>query len=181
MLAVPGVAQADTVTNTVTAAGENSITKGGTTSIGYVINNLNNNGGDPQNNCNPAGDASPATLTVTAPAAVTVSPASRTYTACGTTQFFDFTSNTAGTYTITVSVTDAGVGTYDTSGATFTLTVTRPLVVNTAPTVTISNVTNGASYEFGNVPVARCNVTDKEDGEQQLRRQPERDHRPACR
>ena len=30
--------------------------------------------------------------------------------------------------------------------------------------MTISNVANGASYEFGNVPVARCNVTDKEDG-----------------
>ena len=30
--------------------------------------------------------------------------------------------------------------------------------------MTIANVTNGASYEFGNVPVARCNVTDKEDG-----------------
>ena len=42
--------------------------------------------------------------------------------------------------------------------------MTKPVVVNTAPTVAISNVTNGASYEFGNVPVARCNVTDKEDG-----------------
>ncbi len=37
-------------------------------------------------------------------------------------------------------------------------------MVNTPPTVTIGAVTNGASYEFGNVPVARCNVTDKEDG-----------------
>jgi hypothetical protein len=164
VLAVPGVAHADTVTNTVTAAGENSITKGGTTSIGYVINNVNNNGGDPQNNCNPGGDTSPATLTVTAPAAVTVSPASRTYTACGTAQYFDFTSNTVGTYSITVSVQDAGVGLYNTTPATFTLTVKAPLVVNTAPSVAISNVTNGASYEFGNVPVARCNVTDKEDG-----------------
>jgi hypothetical protein len=30
--------------------------------------------------------------------------------------------------------------------------------------VTISGVANGASYEFGNVPVACCNVVDKEDG-----------------
>jgi HYR domain len=164
VLAVPGVAQADTVTNTVTAAGENSITKGDTTSIGYVINNVNINGGDTQNNCNPAGDTSPATLTVHVPIGVTVSPASRTYNACGTAQYFDFTSNTVGTYQITVSVQDAGVGLYNTAPATFTLTVKAPLVVNTAPSVTISNVTNGASYEFGNVPVARCNVTDKEDG-----------------
>ncbi len=42
--------------------------------------------------------------------------------------------------------------------------MTKPVVVNTAPAVTISGVVNGASYEFGNVPVARCNVTDKEDG-----------------
>jgi hypothetical protein len=164
VLAVPSVSHADTVTNTVTAAGENTITKGDTTSIGYVVNNVNTNGGDTQNNCNPAGDTSPATLTVTAPAAVTVSPASRTYTDCGTAQYFEFTSNTVGTYQITVSVQDAGVGLYNTSPATFTLTVKAPLVVNTAPSVTISGVTNGASYEFGNVPVAGCNVTDKEDG-----------------
>ena len=49
-------------------------------------------------------------------------------------------------------------------GASFTLTVTKPAVVNTAPSVTVANVVNGSSYEFGNVPVARCNVTDKEDG-----------------
>jgi len=60
---------------------------------------------------------------------------------------------------------DAGGGVYVTSAATFTLTVTQPLVVNTAPTVKISGVSSGASYEFGNVPVARCDVTDKEDGE----------------
>ncbi|MDQ3422812.1 MAG: HYR domain-containing protein [Actinomycetota bacterium] len=156
-------ASADTIQNTVVAGGSPTVMVGDTTSIGYSIQNVNNNGGDPQNNCN-AADATSPRLTVTAPAAVTVSPASRTFTSCGSSQYFDFSSNTAGSYSITVSVADAGTGTYTTSGATFTLTVTRPLVVNTAPSVAISNVTNGASYEFGNVPVARCNVIDKEDG-----------------
>jgi len=156
-------ASADVVSNTVVAGGSPTVMVGDTTSIGYTITNENNRDGDPQNNCN-AADATSPRLTVTAPAAVTVSPASRTFTSCGTSQYFDFSSNTAGSYSITVSVADAGTGTYTTSGATFTLTVTKPLVTNTAPTVAISNVTNGASYEFGNVPVARCNVIDKEDG-----------------
>ena len=163
VVGAPGAAHADIVSNTVVAGGSPTVVAGGTTSIGYSIQNVNNNGGDPQNNCN-AADATSPRLTVTAPAAVTVSPASRTFISCGTSQYFDFSSNTAGSYSITVSVADAGIGTYATSDATFTLTVTRPLVTNTAPTVAIGNVINGASYEFGNVPVAGCIVTDKEDG-----------------
>ena len=162
VLAVPTAAHADIV-NTVLAGGSPTVTAGETTSIGYGIQNQNNRDGDPENSCNAKTDL-PATLTVNAPSGVTVSPASRVYTSCNTSQFFDFSSNIDGSYPICVSVTDPGTGTYSTSGVTFTLTVTKPVVVNTAPTVTISNVINGASYEFGNVPVARCNVTDKEDG-----------------
>jgi len=157
-------ASADIVSNTVVAGGSPTVRVGETTSIGYSIQNQNTNAGDTQNSCNPGG-GTPATLTVTKPAAVTVAPASRIYSSCDTTQFFDFSSNTPGSYQISVSVADAGGGVYVTSGATFTLTVTQPLVVNTAPTVKISGVSSGASYEFGNVPVARCDVTDKEDGE----------------
>jgi hypothetical protein len=163
VLAVPGAALADVVNNNVVAGGSPSLVAGSTTSIGYSIQNVNNNGGDPQNNCN-AGDSTPPTLTVKAPAAVNVAPTSRVYRSCDTTQFFEFSSTTPGTYPITVSVADTGAGTYSVSGASFILTVTKPPVVNTAPTVAISNVTNAASYEFGNVPVAQCNVTDKEDG-----------------
>ena len=36
--------------------------------------------------------------------------------------------------------------------------------VNTAPTVTLTGVTNGASYNKGSVPAATCQVTDAEDG-----------------
>ena len=163
-LGVPGVAQADTIQNTVVAGGSPTVVAGETTSIGYRIQDRTGNDGDPQDGCN-AADGSPATLTVSAPAAVTVTPSSRVYTTCETDQYFDFTSTTPGSYSITVSVADSNtVGTYITSGATFTLIVTKPVVVNTAPTVAIANVINGSSYEFGNVPVARCNVTDKEDG-----------------
>lgn len=162
VLAVPTAAQADIVSNTIVAGGSPSVVAGDTTSIGYTITNQNHRDGDVQNSCNPA-DSTPARLTVVTPPAVTVTPASREYTSC-TTQYFDFSSTIPGTYAISVSISDAGTGTYVTNGASFTLTVTKPAVVNTAPTVEISNVVNGSSYEFGNVPVARCNVTDKEDG-----------------
>jgi hypothetical protein len=64
---------------------------------------------------------------------------------------------------------DTGPGTYTTSGATFTLTVTKPVVLNTAPTVSVSGVSSGSAYEFGNVPAATCNVVDKEDGNSSFR------------
>ena len=163
VLAVQTAAHADIVSNTVVAGGSPTVVAGETTQIGYSIQNQNTNAGDTQNSCNP-GDTTAATLTVSKPAAVTVSPASRQFTSCGTTQLFNFSSNTPGSYSISVSVTDAGGGTYLTSGATFTLTVTKPLVVNTPPTVAVGGVTNGAPYEFGNVPIATCSVTDKEDG-----------------
>jgi hypothetical protein len=164
VLTAPTAAHADTVSNTVVAGGSASVVAGEIVTIGYTITNTNsNNSTDPQNSCNPA-DSTPATLTVNKPAAVTVTPASRQYTGC-TTQYFDFSSTTPGSYTISVSIADSGVGTYVTSGATFTLTVTRPTVANTAPSVALTGVTDGAAYEFGNVPVASCAVTDKEDGD----------------
>ncbi len=163
MLAVPTGAYADIVSNNVVAGGSPSVVAGETTQIGYSIQNQNTNQGDTQNSCNP-GDATPATLTVVKPAAVTVTPATRQFTACGSTQYFDFSSATPGSYTISVTVSDSGAGSYVTSGATFTLTVTKPVVVNTPPSVKVVGVTDGASYEFGNVPAATCSVTDKEDG-----------------
>lgn len=164
LLAVPTPAHADTVSNNIVAGGSPTFAAGGSTSIGYTIQNQNTKqDGDPENSCNAKAD-SPATLTVSAPASVTVSPQSKDYTSCETTQFFDFSSTTPGSYQITVAVADSGPGTYVTSGAAFTLTVTKPVVTNTAPTVVISRVSSGGAYEFGNVPVARCDVTDKEDG-----------------
>ena len=109
LLAVPSGARADTVQNDVVAGGSPTIVAGGATSIGYTIFNQNTRDGDTQNSCNP-GDTTPALLTVSAPAAVTVTPASRNFTACGTPQSFSFSSSTPGSYAITVSVADAGGG-----------------------------------------------------------------------
>lgn len=79
---------------------------------------------------------------------------------------------TPGTYTYVVKY-DIGfspVGSDDANditgpspSATFTLTV-KEQSTNTHPTVVVTGVTDGATYEFGSVPSAVCEVTDAEDG-----------------
>ena len=161
-MALSGVAFADNVVNDVNvAAGENTITAGGTTTIGYKVNA---NGGDGQNGCN-AGDGSPAIVTLGVPANVTASATTLTFTACGVFQDVTFGSAVAGDYNIIVSsISDAGTGTYK-NEASWTLHVsTPPPPPNTAPSVSVGGVTDGASYEIGHVPAATCEVTDTEDG-----------------
>jgi hypothetical protein len=48
------------------------------------------------------------------------------------------------------------------NSASYSVTVIRS--VNTAPVVTVTGVTSGASYEYNAVPTATCSVTDAEDG-----------------
>src|SRR5215218_10354628 len=89
-----GAAHADSIQNTVVAGGSPTVRVGETTSIGYSIQAPNAaNVNDPQADCN-AADGTPATLTVNAPAAVTVTPKTRQYTTCKTDQFFDFAATT---------------------------------------------------------------------------------------
>jgi hypothetical protein len=92
---------------------------GGSTTISYKVVGT---GGDGQSGCN-ASDGSDAIVTVNVPAAVTATPASLTFTTCNTPQAVTFSSSTPGSYTITVSVSDTGAGTYSAGAATFTLTV----------------------------------------------------------
>jgi hypothetical protein len=93
----------------------------------------------------------------------TVSPSSVTFTSCGDTPTLTVTPHNQGSATISVSQTSNNTGgTFNFSPATFTVNVAPP--PNTAPTVSITGVTGGASYEIGSVPAATCNVTDAEDG-----------------
>jgi hypothetical protein len=63
-----------------------------------------------------------------------------------------------GQHTVTCSYTDGG-GLSDSASATYT--VTPP--PNTAPSVSVTGVQDGARYEIGSVPNAGCAVTDAED------------------
>jgi hypothetical protein len=70
---------------------------------------------------------------------------------------------TAQNYTITVSF-DANT-TINESPATVNIQFSIPAAPsNTPPSVSVTGVGNGATYELGSVPAAGCSVTDAEDG-----------------
>jgi hypothetical protein len=99
------------------------------------------------------------------PAVATVSPSTATFGSCED--------------EITITITPKGLGTanvvavpganttgepYDVTPVNFGVTVVAPAPSNTAPVLTITDVTPGNFYTKGAVPAAICNVVDKEDG-----------------
>lgn len=159
-----GVARADEVRNNVVAGGNDTIATAGTTTITYSIQSENANF-DYQQGCN-AADTTPMTLTPQVPANVIASPTALMFTRCGGvgSQSIKYSSSAAGNYSINVSISDAGVGTY-TNSANFTLKVLPP--PNTAPSsVAVTGFTNGSTYQLGvdALPTAGCVAEDAEDG-----------------
>jgi hypothetical protein len=159
-----GLALADNVQDDISVGSVGkTIEVGGSASNSYWIVA---NSGDAQSGCN-ASDGSPARVNINAPAHVTATPSSLTFTACentssaSTKQSVSFTANAPGDYSITVSVQDSGTGTYNTNPAAFTLHVNAP--ANTAPSVSVTGVTEGETYEKSLVPTPGCSVTDAED------------------
>lgn len=120
--------------------------------------------GDGKNGCNIQGSQVLALSVASSnPAVATVSPSSVTFNSCGDTPVLTVSPVSAGSTTISVSQTaNTTGGTFNLAPATFVVTVAPP--PNTAPTVSITGVTGGASYEIGTVPVAGCSVEDAEDG-----------------
>lgn len=113
-----------------------------------------------------AGDANCAVTWTGAPAPQTVAAA---VSATATTP--------VGTYTVILKESNGNTATSssnssggkldDNDATTLTINVVAPTVsqpANTAPTVTVTGVTDGASYSKGSVPAATCQVTDAEDG-----------------
>jgi len=133
VLTFGGVAIADNVQNDVVAGGNDTFTAGGSTTVNYRIH-ATPAGSDGQVGCN-AADASPATVTINAPAAVSATPSSLAFTSCGTDKEVVFSSSTPGDYDIAVTVSDSGTGTYNTNPAKFTLHVSAASDT-TAPQIT---------------------------------------------
>lgn len=120
--------------------------------------------GDGKNGCNLTGST---TLVVSISSSntsvATVDPSSITFESCGDTKTLTVIPANQGSATIAVSQTSNNTGgTFDLAAAAFTVNVAPPS--NTAPQVTIGGVSAGASYKFGSVPAANCQVTDTEDG-----------------
>jgi len=151
---VTSLALADNVQNDVVAGGNDTITAGDSTTVNYRIAA---NSGDGQSGCN-AADSSPATVTINAPAGVTATPSSLSFTSCGTDKSVSFTSSTPGDYEITVSVSDSGAGTYNTTPAKFTLYVNAapPPSDTTAPVITpsVSGTLGENGWYVSNVTVS---------------------------
>ena len=157
------VALADNVVNDVTIGGTDTFTLPGSTTIGYKVNA---NGGDGQSGCN-ASDGTPVSVTINTPPGVTATPSALSFNYCGNPfKNVTFTASTSGNYVITASAVDScvgtGCGTYNTSGATFTLHVLPP--PNTAPTLNLpGNLTAEATSAAGAVVTYSATSTDAED------------------
>jgi hypothetical protein len=164
LLAIPAVALADNVQNNVVAGGNDTITAGDTTTVNYRIAA---NNGDGQTGCN-ASDTTAATVTINAPAGVTATPGSLSFSSCGTDKSVVFSSSTVGDHVITVSVSDSGVGTYSTTPARFTLHVNAaPPPSDTTPPVitpTVAGTLGENSWYTSNVNVSWL----VEDGESDI-------------
>lgn len=162
---------ADTVVITNDVGLNTNTTKSpGDAGTGYVVLNVTNGvpAGD-TSGCN-ANGANPLTVSLTSDNADLNldSPGQVVITGCGVAMSFAYTVSaaaSAGTAHVSVSGLFGGVtsGTrlYNTTD-TLTVTITPP--PNTAPSVSVSGVVDGASYNKGSVPAAVCSVIDAEDG-----------------
>lgn len=158
-----GPALADQLRNDLAASGPTTITLSGGTASTTIKLFVHETGGG----CD-VSPTSPAVyqVDIAGPAGVTPSPSSITLTGCGSPSNnvnrvpIAFTATSPGARVVTFShVSGADL---NTDNADFTLTVNG--TANTAPTVTVAGVDDGASYEEDAVPVATCQVTDAQDG-----------------
>jgi hypothetical protein len=155
----------DNLQNDVTAGGSDTITAGGSTTITYRL--VANSAEGDIGGCNV--DAThAATLTITVPANVTASPSSVSFTDCGTAgqKSVTFSSNTAGDYSITHSISGGKSGSVYKNQANFTLHVQAPAAQNTAPKLTVpagiqqeGNAQGGATVAYSGI-----SATDAENG-----------------
>jgi hypothetical protein len=155
LVASAGLAVADNVKIDVAASGLTQITLGdGTpyTDIAYWLQDTDG----PCDATTAVGGA--VVVTPVVPAGLTASPTSVSFTDCGTRKLVRYTASSPGTYD--TSVTSSPL--QNNNPAKVTLTAVG--AANTAPTVVVTGVAQGGSYELGAVPAAGCQVTDTEDG-----------------
>jgi hypothetical protein len=162
-------AWADDISNnidaTVDAAAEvMALTVGGTdgaTTLRVITQN-----GDGKNGCNLTGSSSfSASVASSSPTVASVNPSSVTFTSCGETKVLTVHPISAGSTTVSLTQTgNTTEGSFDLAPATFTVNVSAPPPANTPPTVTVTGVTHGSTYEIGSVPTVGCFVADAQDG-----------------
>jgi hypothetical protein len=164
-----GAAMADTLQDTISdTTGPITLVAGsGASASGAIRLIANSAAGDPDPGCNIDPGDNALKLDVVTPSGITANPDPLSITSCGTDFSVAFTASAAavsGHATVTVISGPAGGGTY-VNQVDIPITVNQPAPTNAKPSVSVSGVTAGASYEIGgNIPTATCNVTDAEDG-----------------
>jgi hypothetical protein len=165
VLALGGIAHADTLQDTIADTGTGvTLVAGSAVSGSAAIRVIGNNAaGDPDPGCNIDAGENPLKLDIVTPAGVTANPDPLSITSCGddfSVSFRASSSAQSGHVTVTVLSGPAGGGTY-VNQVDIPITVVQP---NTKPSVTVQGVTDGASYVIGDEPQPTCAVTDLEDG-----------------
>ncbi|WP_167139832.1 PxKF domain-containing protein [Diaminobutyricimonas sp. TR449] len=163
-----GIAHADNIQDTIadTGAGITLVAGAGTGASAGIRLIGNNSGGDADPGCNIDPGEAPLVLDILTPAGVTANPDPLSITACGIDFPVTFTASSSavsGNVTVRIVSGPAGSGSYF-NQVLIPLTVTQPTPTNTKPSVAVTGVVDGASYEIGAVPDAMCAVTDAEDG-----------------
>jgi hypothetical protein len=138
------VAWADNITNDVTVGGSDTIAVTGSTTVRYKVVGT---GGDGQSGCNVT-DGSPATVTIGHPPQVTAVPEALVFTTCNSWQSVVLSSGTVGNFPITPTVSDAGVGSYSTSPAAFTLHVLDVTPPESTITSAPADLTGSSAVSF---------------------------------
>jgi hypothetical protein len=163
------VALADDVHNDL-VAGTTSITLTAGDSSGVDVQfYVQPTGGDDDPQCNFDITSEHLTFTINTPSGVTADPSSLTFNKCHdgsnfnyqTVNFSASASADSGNISFTETFNNSG-GTFKYDQAVFNINV---ISVNTPPSVSVTGVSNGASYEFGSVPAGGCSVVDAEDGD----------------
>ena len=165
LFAIAGASFADNVQNdAATTAGITTITAGGSTTITYRLIGNNAPSGDAAG-CN-ATPSAPVTVTINRPAGVTGSPASLSFIGCGNPSALQatFSSNAAGSYSITHATSGGVTGSLFNNQADFTLTVNAVTPANTAPTLTLpSDINAEATSPSGAAVSYSVGASDAED------------------
>ena len=189
LLAIPAIVFADDLRNDIDSSfdadfEELGLLAGGTSHDVNIV--LQTQGSDGDNGCNLDGTEKIQVQAVSSSSAASVKWAATgndkvEFLGCGAPSSRDLTvtpGSSSGTANVTFKITSTGAtestttpgvwtvtstggGTYDVRTAQFKVNVTTP---NTPPTVSVTGVEHGATYDKGAVPDAGCLVTDTEDG-----------------
>jgi hypothetical protein len=172
-LVLGSVAYADIIQDTIDDnSGGLSLVAGSSTgkTADIFVNTGVTSGADQVDGCN-VSSTSPLVLDLVTPTGVTAEPNPLTITQCNPTHYqvtFTAAANAVSGHVTATIVAPAPAGYFDnkvdipitvTGG-----TTTPPGPTNTAPVVTVTGVTDGATYEIGETHTPGCSVVDTEDG-----------------